>query len=127
MLAPHPRSLVSCQSSVQTVFSPLAFAGTLRKTHSVSVQHYDAFRHHSYKCRRRGVMVRRHNVEAARLQATMAGSHDGRGSLLFVLYAVSHSHHQYLAIIACKAQRYGAKRTTLGGHLSTPLSRKQTG
>ncbi|MPC88856.1 hypothetical protein E2C01_083777 [Portunus trituberculatus] len=36
--------------------------------HSVSIQHYDAFRHHHYKYRRRGLIVRRHNVVAARLR-----------------------------------------------------------
>ena len=39
-----------------------------QRAHSLSIQHYDAFRHHRYKYRRRGLMVRRHNVVAARLR-----------------------------------------------------------
>ncbi|KAG0718483.1 hypothetical protein GWK47_052366 [Chionoecetes opilio] len=35
---------------------------------SVSIQHYDVIRAHSYKYRRRGLMVRRHNVVSARLR-----------------------------------------------------------
>ena len=35
---------------------------------SVSIHHYDSFRHHRYKYRRRGLMVRRHNVVSARLR-----------------------------------------------------------
>ena len=40
----------------------------LQRAHSVSIHHYDSFRHHRYKYRRRGLMVRRHNVVAARLR-----------------------------------------------------------
>ena len=39
-----------------------------QRPQSVSIQHYDAFRHHRYKYRRRGLMVRRHNVLSARLR-----------------------------------------------------------
>ena len=39
-----------------------------QRTHSIFIQHYDAFRHHCYKYRRRVMMVRRHNVVAARLR-----------------------------------------------------------
>ncbi|KAG0714003.1 hypothetical protein GWK47_014959 [Chionoecetes opilio] len=39
-----------------------------QRANSVSIQHYDAFRQHRYKYRRRGLMVRRHNVVAARLR-----------------------------------------------------------
>ncbi|MPC32111.1 hypothetical protein E2C01_025416 [Portunus trituberculatus] len=35
---------------------------------SVSIHNYDAFCHHRYKYRRRGLMVRRHNVVSARLR-----------------------------------------------------------
>ncbi|KAG0716294.1 hypothetical protein GWK47_010036 [Chionoecetes opilio] len=35
---------------------------------SVSIQHYDVIRAHRYKYRRRGLMVRRHNVVSARLR-----------------------------------------------------------
>lgn len=35
---------------------------------SVSIQHYDAFRHHRFKYRRRGLWVRKHNVVSARLR-----------------------------------------------------------
>ncbi|KAG0727672.1 hypothetical protein GWK47_034171 [Chionoecetes opilio] len=35
---------------------------------SVSIQHYDIIRAHRYKYRRRGLMVRRHNVVSARLR-----------------------------------------------------------
>ncbi|XP_063603272.1 uncharacterized protein LOC134779200 [Penaeus indicus] len=35
---------------------------------SVSIQHYDYFASHPYKYRRRGLLVRRHNVVAARLR-----------------------------------------------------------
>ncbi|XP_047502951.1 uncharacterized protein LOC125048330 [Penaeus chinensis] len=35
---------------------------------SVSIQHYDHFASHPYKYRRRGLLVRRHNVVAARLR-----------------------------------------------------------
>ncbi|XP_063858328.1 uncharacterized protein LOC135099751 [Scylla paramamosain] len=43
---------------------------------SVTIQHYDAFRHHRFKYRRRGLWVRRHNVVSARLR--LGSAHCGR-------------------------------------------------
>ena len=39
-----------------------------QRNESVTIRHYDAFRFQRYKYRRRGVMVRRHNVVSARLR-----------------------------------------------------------
>ncbi|KAG0714096.1 Dynein heavy chain [Chionoecetes opilio] len=52
---------------VGVVISDVTVTDRLR-ANSVSIQHYDAFRQNRYKYRRRGLMVRRHNVVAARLR-----------------------------------------------------------
>ncbi|MPC65062.1 hypothetical protein E2C01_059186 [Portunus trituberculatus] len=41
---------------------------TTQRAASVTIQHYDAFRHHRFKYRRRGLWVRKHNVVSARLR-----------------------------------------------------------
>ncbi|KAK4300417.1 hypothetical protein Pmani_027381 [Petrolisthes manimaculis] len=59
-----------CQRN--TIYSA-RFAMTIQRREaesaiSVSIQHHDHFLHTCYKYRRRGVMVRRHNVVSARLR-----------------------------------------------------------
>lgn len=65
---PSP-SLSCCLSRVRAnAFLSTSRDRALQRAQSVTIQHYDAFRHQRYKYRRRGLMVRRHNVLAARLR-----------------------------------------------------------
>ncbi|MPC46152.1 hypothetical protein E2C01_039860 [Portunus trituberculatus] len=43
-------------------------ARDLQRVESVTIRHYDSFRYQPFKYRRKGVMVRRHNVMSARLR-----------------------------------------------------------
>ena len=62
--------------SISCYMSRIRAAALLPTTHltdhqraeSVSIRHYDAFRDHRFKYRRRGLVVRRHNVVSARLR-----------------------------------------------------------
>ncbi|KAG0722460.1 hypothetical protein GWK47_044429 [Chionoecetes opilio] len=65
-----PSPSLSCSLSQVRVatFLPTSHLMDCQRAVSVSIQHYDAFRHHRYKYRRQGLMVRRHNVVSARLR-----------------------------------------------------------
>ncbi|KAG0712907.1 hypothetical protein GWK47_017388 [Chionoecetes opilio] len=65
-----PSPSVSCSLSKvrAATFLPSSHLMDCQRAVCVSIQHYDAFRHHRYKYRRRGLMIRRHNVVSARLR-----------------------------------------------------------
>ena len=67
-LPPSP-SLACCLKRVRVAaFMDTSHRRDQQRPASISIQHYDAFRHHRYKYRRRGLLVRRHNVVSARLR-----------------------------------------------------------
>ncbi|KAG0729345.1 hypothetical protein GWK47_030553 [Chionoecetes opilio] len=65
-----PSPLLSCSLSKvrAATFLTTSHLMDCQRAVSVSIQHYDAFRHHRYRYRRRGLMFRRHNVVSARLR-----------------------------------------------------------
>ena len=64
-----PLSLSCCLSMVRSYASvSIQHRGEVERQDSITIRHYDSLWHHTYKYRRRGLMVRRHNVVSARLR-----------------------------------------------------------
>ena len=65
-----PSPSLSCYISRirAAAFLPTTHLTDHQRVGSVSIRHYDAFRCHRFKYRRRGLVVRRHNVVSARLR-----------------------------------------------------------